>query len=87
MVELSTINIEPLLAPSGTPFLGVVSNGLPQLVVRTAHLGDLESWWFLNGSEWLRADDKDVRIIGGFVPVPLIDADECDCDCGLCDDE
>lgn len=54
---------DPLHTPAGTPFLGHVSGGAPQLVVRSAFKGDLESWWYLNGHEWLRADDEDVHII------------------------
>lgn len=54
---------DPLHTPAGTPFLGHVSGGAPQLVVRSAFKGELESWWYLNGHEWLRADDEDVHII------------------------
>ncbi|STC77453.1 Uncharacterised protein [Corynebacterium minutissimum] len=87
MFRMTTKEFEPLLTPAGTPFLATVYGGLPQLVVRSPHLGDLEAWYHLNGAEWVRADDEDVNIIASFVPVPLIDVDECDCDCGLCDDE
>lgn len=54
---------DPLHTPAGTPFLGHVSGGAPQLVVRSAFKGDLESWWLLNGHKWLRADDCDVHIL------------------------
>lgn len=54
---------DPLHTPAGTPFLGHVSGGAPQLIVRSAFKGDLESWWYLNGHKWLRADDCDVEII------------------------
>ena len=53
----------PLDAPAGTPFLASVCGGLPQLVVRSHTQIDLEAWWFLNGTRWLRTDDRDVHII------------------------
>ncbi|MDK6814486.1 hypothetical protein QP363_10850 [Corynebacterium sp. UMB6689] len=87
MFQMMNKEFEPLLTPAGTPFLATVAGGLPQLIVRSGNLGDLESWWFLNGAEWLRVDDQDVNIIGAFVPVPMIEVDEGGCDCGLCDDE
>lgn len=56
-------DVEPLHTPAGTPFLASVCGGLPQLVVRSHTCIDLEAWWFLNGTRWLRADDCDVHII------------------------
>lgn len=53
----------PLHTPAGTPFLATVCGGLPQLVVRSHSDIDLEAWWLLNGTRWLRADDCDVEII------------------------
>ncbi|WP_368921732.1 hypothetical protein [Corynebacterium striatum] len=53
----------PLHAPAGTPFLASVCGGLPQLVVRSHSDIDLEAWWLLNGTRWLRTDDCDVHII------------------------
>lgn len=61
--EYEANDFEPLDAPAGTPFLATVCGGLPQLVVRSHTCIDLEAWWFLNGSRWLRADDCDVHII------------------------
>lgn len=58
-----TISPNPLHAPAGTPFLASVCGGLPQLVVRSHSDIDLEAWWFLNGTRWLRTDDCDVHII------------------------
>ncbi|ERS41846.1 MULTISPECIES: hypothetical protein [Corynebacterium] len=59
----SADDVEPLDSPAGTPFLASVCGGLPQLVVRTHSVIDLEAWWFLNGTRWLRTDDCDVEII------------------------
>ncbi|HAT1405387.1 hypothetical protein ACL1G7_09860 [Corynebacterium striatum] len=53
----------PLHTPAGTPFLATVCGGLPQLVVRSHSDIDLEAWWLLNGTRWLRTDDCDVEII------------------------
>lgn len=61
--EFEANDFEPLDAPAGTPFLATVCGGLPQLVVRSHTCIDLEAWWFLNGTRWLRADDCDVHII------------------------
>lgn len=58
-----TISPNPLHAPAGTPFLAHVCGGLPQLVVRSHSDIDLEAWWLLNGTRWLRTDDCDVEII------------------------
>ncbi|MCG7247476.1 hypothetical protein MHK03_05995 [Corynebacterium simulans] len=58
-----TISPNPLHAPVGAPFLASVCGSLPQLVVRSHSDIDLEAWWFLNGTRWLRTDDCDVEII------------------------
>ena len=50
----------PLNTPAGTPFIASVCGGIPQLVVRTHHRGDLQSWWYLNGTEWLQTDHQDL---------------------------
>ncbi|MGZ0653677.1 hypothetical protein [Corynebacterium striatum] len=61
--ELEANNVNPLHTPAGTPFLATVCGGLPQLVVRSHSDIDLEAWWLLNGTRWLRTDDCDVEII------------------------
>lgn len=70
MGETAQVSAEynPLHAPAGTPFLARVCGGLPQLVVRSSSEIDLESWWFLNGSRWLRCDDQDVAIMNRLLP-------------------
>lgn len=50
----------PLNTPAGTPFIARVCSGIPQLVVRTHHKGDLQAWWYLNGNEWLQTDHQDL---------------------------
>lgn len=50
----------PLNTPAGTPFIASVCGGIPQLVVRTHHRGDLQAWWYLNGDEWLQTDHADL---------------------------
>lgn len=66
-IDLDVVDCEiitnPLHTPAGTPFLATVCGGLPQLVVRSHSDIDLEAWWLLNGTRWLRADDCDVEII------------------------
>ncbi|ATZ08323.1 hypothetical protein BOR84_10615 [Corynebacterium striatum] len=61
--EFEANNVNPLHTPAGTPFLAHVCGGLPQLVVRSHSDIDLEAWWLLNGTRWLRTDDCDVEII------------------------
>ncbi|WP_306496751.1 hypothetical protein [Corynebacterium striatum] len=61
--EFEANNVNPLHTPAGTPFLATVCGGLPQLVVRSHSDIDLEAWWLLNGTRWLRTDDCDVEII------------------------
>lgn len=53
----------PLNTPAGTPFIASVCSGIPQLVVRTHHNGVLQSWWYLNGDEWLQTDHQDLTNI------------------------
>lgn len=50
----------PLNTPAGTPFIASVCGGIPQLVVRTHHRGDLQAWWYLNADEWLQTDHQDL---------------------------
>lgn len=61
--EFEANDVEPLHTPAGTPFLATVCGGIPQLVVRSHSDIDLEAWWFLSGTRWLRTDDCDVHIL------------------------
>jgi len=54
-----TPQLNPLDTPAGTPFIANVAGGLPQLIVRTHHTGEQQTWWYLNGTEWLQTDHQD----------------------------
>lgn len=57
------VSEHPLNTPAGTPFIASVCDGIPQLVVRTHHIGDLQAWWYLNGTEWVQTDHVDLANI------------------------